>query len=362
MTGPAAPPPPLAAAAAERPALLAAATDPFAAGQAHLRQIRWTPPPLGARPLVAVLDTGVDPSSPDLAGVAAPAPAALRAGEPRPVRRPPGPRDPRRGHHRRRHGERRGRERGWRRPASSRSRSPTRAAARPPRRWCAAWPTRRHGGAGHQHLVRRPRLLEGRAGRHRRRVPAGRPGRRRRRQHLAEAPSRSTRAPTARCSPSPRWGPPGGRWPSPRAGPQVALAAPGEDPVDRPRRLAGPRAPDGHLDGGGDRVGAAARIIAARPGLTAQQVREILETTARDLPPAGPRPGSGAGALDLAAALAAPDPPRGDPEPNDDPVLAAALDRSCPRAGRPGARRAAHRVVERPPRRLRRSGSRPASA
>ena len=63
-------PPPLAAAASERPALHATAPDPLAAGHAHLGQIGWTPPPRGgARPLVAVLDTGVDPSSPDLAGV-----------------------------------------------------------------------------------------------------------------------------------------------------------------------------------------------------------------------------------------------------------------------------------------------------
>jgi Subtilase family len=70
-------------------------------------------------------------------------------------------------------------------------------------------------------------------------------------------------------------------------------------------------------------AGAAARIIAARRHLTAQQVRALLEEGARDLPPAGIDSASGVGALDLAAALAAPDPPRGDPEPNDDPALAA---------------------------------------
>ena len=67
---PAVPPPPLAALAAERPAAHATAPDPLVAGQAHLGQIGWTPPPAtGFRPLVAVLDTGVDPASPDLTGV-----------------------------------------------------------------------------------------------------------------------------------------------------------------------------------------------------------------------------------------------------------------------------------------------------
>ncbi len=69
MTGPAALPPPMAA-HIERPAAVRAGSDPLLAGQSHLPQIGWTPPPqTGPRPLVAVLDTGVDATAPDLAGV-----------------------------------------------------------------------------------------------------------------------------------------------------------------------------------------------------------------------------------------------------------------------------------------------------
>ena len=105
--------------------------------------------------------------------------------------------------------------------------------------------------------------------------------------------------------------------------------------------------------------GAAARILAARPRLSAQQVRRILEDGARDVPPVGPDPGSGAGAVDLAAALAAPTPPRGDPEPNDDPRVLATGTRPLPRGRRPRPRDRprADRVVERPARRVRRRAS-----
>jgi Subtilase family len=70
-------------------------------------------------------------------------------------------------------------------------------------------------------------------------------------------------------------------------------------------------------------AGAAARVMAARPRLSAQRVRTLLEATARDVPPGGVDSASGAGALDLDAALAAAAPPPEDPEPNDDTVQAA---------------------------------------
>jgi len=108
-------------------------------------------------------------------------------------------------------------------------------------------------------------------------------------------------------------------------GPQVALAAPGEKVVST---AAGPAAGVGTtalVARTGTSMaaavvsGAAARVMAARPRLSAQRVRALLEETARDLPPGGRDSASGAGALDLAAALAAPPPPAEDPEPNDDP-------------------------------------------
>jgi subtilisin family serine protease len=112
-------------------------------------------------------------------------------------------------------------------------------------------------------------------------------------------------------------------------GPQVALSAPGERVLSTaPRGVAGAGAGalvarTGTSMAAAVVAGAAARILAERPGLSAQQVRALLEETARDVAPAGPDAATGAGALDLAAALAAPEPPREDPEPNDDTALAA---------------------------------------
>ena len=112
-------------------------------------------------------------------------------------------------------------------------------------------------------------------------------------------------------------------------GPQVAIAAPGEKVASIPPRSLPGVAATGLAARTGTSMaaavvsGAAARVIAGRPGLSAQQVRAVLEGSARDLPPGGEDGASGAGALDLAAALAAPTPPREDPEPNDDTRLAA---------------------------------------
>ena len=112
-------------------------------------------------------------------------------------------------------------------------------------------------------------------------------------------------------------------------GPQVAIAAPGKDIASiPPRALPGIRA-TGLVRRTGTSMaaaivsGAAARIIARHPRWTAQQVRTALRETARDVPPAGDDLSTGAGALDLRAALAAHAPPKEDPEPNDDTVLAA---------------------------------------
>jgi subtilisin family serine protease len=65
-------------------------------------------------------------------------------------------------------------------------------------------------------------------------------------------------------------------------------------------------------------AGAAAWIWTVRPGLTADQVAEVLRLSARDIDTPGRDPRSGFGIVDLSAALALPDPPRDAREPNDD--------------------------------------------
>jgi hypothetical protein len=108
-------------------------------------------------------------------------------------------------------------------------------------------------------------------------------------------------------------------------GPQVAIAAPGSDVLST---APGPPGVARYATRTGTSMatamvsGAAARILARRPGLRADQVWGMLTGSARDVPPAGPDTATGAGALDLAAALVAPPPPSDRPEPDDDPTLA----------------------------------------
>ena len=321
---PAAPPPPLAAEAAERPALHAAAADPLTAGQAHLRQIAWTPPPSrGARPLVAVLDTGVDPASPDLAGVVlSGAGRSFVPSSPDPGSDPEG------------HGTHvagiiaassgngiggSGVARARILPvtvADAKGRTTASALARG-----LAYATARgarvinisFGGSGFSKAEQeaidraalRGALIVAAAGNSGGGAEPEYPGAYR--QVLAVGALGARGRPLAVSA----------------RGPQVALAAPGEAVLSTaPGPSPGLVARTGTSMAAAVVSGAAARILAARPRLSAQQVRRILEDSARDVPPVGPDPGSGAGAVDLAAALAAPTPPRGDPEPNDDPVLA----------------------------------------
>lgn len=107
-------------------------------------------------------------------------------------------------------------------------------------------------------------------------------------------------------------------------GRQVALVAPGEGIAVATGASVGggPEARTGTSMAAAVVSGVAVRVWQRRPGLSAQQVRAVLETTARDIPPAGIDVATGSGAVDLRAALAAAKPPREDPEPNDDPVLA----------------------------------------
>ncbi len=104
-------------------------------------------------------------------------------------------------------------------------------------------------------------------------------------------------------------------------GPQVALTAPGRRilssaPRGRLARRTGTSMATAIVSG------AAARLLARRPSLDASQVRAILLSSARDVSPPGRDDATGWGELDLARALATVPPPRDSAEPNDDAVQA----------------------------------------
>jgi subtilisin family serine protease len=326
---PAAAPPPapfvLERAAAPAPA----AADPLRAAQPFLPQINWTPPPRdGPRPLVAVLDTGVDAAAPDLAGSVVPGrsfvPGSSDAG-----RDPDG------------HGTHvagivaaaSGNGVGGSGVSAARilpvaiadaeGRTNSRALIRG-LRYATVRGARviniSFGGRGFSAdeqaaidaAVRAGALVVVAAGNEGGRGgPPSYPGAYR--QVVTVAAVGSSQRPL----------------PLSERGPQVSIAAPGEDVASVRARGRRP-APGGALVArSGTSVaaaivsGVAARLMAQRPGVTAGQIRAIIESTARDLPPAGPDSATGAGLVDLAAALAAPTPPPDDPEPNDDTRLAA---------------------------------------
>jgi len=104
-------------------------------------------------------------------------------------------------------------------------------------------------------------------------------------------------------------------------GPQVAIAAPGKRvfstlPNGRYGRRTGTSMAAAVVSG------AAARLLAVRPGLDPSQLRSILLDSARDVTAPGRDDSTGWGVLDLRAALAAPVPRRDGFEPNDDPPQA----------------------------------------
>ncbi len=107
-------------------------------------------------------------------------------------------------------------------------------------------------------------------------------------------------------------------------GPQVLLAAPGKAIWSTSLRR-GYRTRTGTSMAAAVVSGAAARLLAKRPGLRPDQVAELLRRSADDLGPRGRDDATGAGVLNLADALAAGSPPRDRMvEPDDDPALSAA--------------------------------------
>ncbi|WP_217914941.1 S8 family serine peptidase [Miltoncostaea marina] len=325
MTAADLPPPPPALTAVARVGDQAAG-DPLRDSQRHLGQIGWTPPRRGERmPIVAVLDTGVDPSDPDLAGVVMTRQArSFVPGSPDPLTDPEG------------HGThvagiiaaRTGNGAGGSGVAAARILPITIADA--------------GGATTTSALVRGIRYAVARGARVVN-ISFGGRGRSRLEQEAIDAATRrGVLVVAAAGNAGGRGGAPdypgayrhvmavGALGASGRAlaisarGEQVAIAAPGEEvrslEPGQPGRLA-PRT--GTSMAAAVASGAAARLLARRPGLSAQQVRAILEWTARDVPPTGPDVATGAGALDLRAALAARPPAKGDAEPNDEIALAA---------------------------------------
>ena len=323
-------PPPSPAIAVERQVAPAARPDPLLAQQGFLAQIGWTPPdPAGRRPLVAVLDTGIDASDPDLAGVVLT--GAVRSFVPGIAG---GAADPE-GHGT--HvaaiiGARAGNGVGGAGVAAARilpvtiadgDGNTTPSALVQGLRYASARGARviniSFGGRGYSRAeqdaidaaVRAGALIVVAAGNdggasggpeypgaYRQVLTVGAVGRTGRALALSER------------------------------GPQVAIAAPGKGIASVPPRALPGIAAVGLVRKTGTSMaaaivsGAAARLFALHPRWSAQQVRAALLVTARDVPPAGPDVSTGAGVLDLAAALAAPAPPPEDPEPNDDTVLA----------------------------------------
>jgi subtilisin family serine protease len=104
-------------------------------------------------------------------------------------------------------------------------------------------------------------------------------------------------------------------------GPQVGLAAPGKRilstaPHGRFARRTGTSMATAIVSG------AAARLLARRPGLDASQLHSILISSAADVGAPGRDDDTGWGRLDLATALATPPPAKDGREPNDDAAQA----------------------------------------
>ncbi len=355
---PAHPPPPPAPPVLDRPgpttpARTADALDPLTGRQGFLTRINWTPPtPGGRRPVVAVLDTGVDPSHPDLAGVVmTEAGRSFVPTSPDPTSDPEG------------HGTHvagiiaatSGNGVGGSGIANARILPVTIADAQ--------------GRTTTTALVRGLRYASARGARVINISFGGRGFSQLEQDAIDQATRRGALVVAAIGNSGGRGGGPdypgayrqvlavaalgadGRAIGISERGPQVALAAPGSDIASTAARGSRGGPARGLTERTGTSMaaavvtGVAARVIAKRPGLGAQQVRTLLEQTAQDVPPSGLDTATGAGAVDLAAALAARPPAPSDPEPNDDfglalattPLLRAGGPASATRAGRTGS-------------------------
>jgi len=115
--------------------------------------------------------------------------------------------------------------------------------------------------------------------------------------------------------------------PTSTRGPQVAISAPGRRILSTaPGRGGPPRyvSRTGTSMASAIVSGVAARLLARNPRLEASQLRDMLLGSATDLGPRGWDRATGWGIVSLAGALAAPVPPPDRPEPDDDPADVAA--------------------------------------
>lgn len=323
------PPPPMVGAPAATPApqppspptaraapSVKATDDPLLSGQTHLGQIRWSPPAARGGPLVAVLDTGVDASAPDLRDVVVPGARAFTPGSSDAL-------DDREGHGTHVAGlisARAGNGVGVAgvsgspvlavKVADATGQTGTSSLVRGIR-YALARRARiiniSFGGGGYSAVeqeaiddaARRGVLVV---------VAAGNGGR-----ASLEYPGAYRHVLTVGAvdSADRKLG-------ISTSGPQVALAAPGEAVLST---LPGGRY--GQLSGTSMAAaivsGAAARVWQRRPRLQASQVARILQSSARDVTLPGRDDETGTGVVDLAAALRAPAPPPDSAEPDDDP-------------------------------------------
>lgn len=313
------PPPPAAAQQAPGPAGEAAR-----ARQDFLRQIGWTPaPPTGQRPLVAVLDTGVDAANPNLRDAVVGAARSFVPGED-PLTDPSG------------HGTH------VAGIIASVAGNGIGEAGVPRARILPVTIADRNGRATSGALVRGLRYASARGARVINISFGGKGYSRVEQAAIDDAVRRGALVVAPVGNNGGRVGPPeypgayrhvvtvaalgrdGRVLPFSARGDQVALAAPGELVASVQAGATGLVERSGTSMAAAVVSGAAARVMAARPGVGAERVRAVLEATARDVPPAGPDRGSGWGAVDLRAALAAVPPPS-DREPNDTPGQAARM-------------------------------------
>lgn len=301
------------------PPPVAAMVQQVAGTPAHLRQINWTPSRSARMPLVAVLDTGVNPEANGLTGVVDTARARSFV---------PGldPLEDREGH-------------GTHVASTIATVAGPGAAGRPGVRILPVTIADAGGGTSTASMVRGIRYAIARRAKVIN-ISFGGTGFSRQEQAAINAASRAGALVVVSAGNS---GERGGAVEYPGAyrqvlavgavgiqgrvlslsarGPQVALVAPGEQ-IPAAGTTANEVRRTGTSQAAAVVSGAAVRIWQRRPGLTAPQVRAVLEDTARDLPPSGIDPASGLGLIDLRAALAAKRPPAEDTEPNDDTVLA----------------------------------------